>query len=51
MKYGETLLGITFEPETAGAILGGLICLGIPSAVGYRFYSLPKDQGSSTTAA
>ena len=47
MKYGETLLGITFEPEQAGAILGGLICLAIPAGVGYRFYSLPKQ---STTA-
>jgi hypothetical protein len=39
MKYGETALGVAFEPN---AILGWLICLSIPAAVGFRFYSLPS---------
>jgi len=46
MKYGETALGVVFEPN---AILGGLICLAIPAAVGYRFASLPASE--SPTAA
>jgi len=40
MKYGETALGVPFDPS---ALLGWAICLGIPAAVGYRFASLPKQ--------
>jgi len=38
MKYGETALGVAFDPN---AIVGWLICITIPAAVGYRFASLP----------
>jgi len=41
MKYGETALGVVFEPN---AILGGLICLAIPAGVTYRFVSLPSTE-------
>jgi hypothetical protein len=41
MKYGETVIPFAFEPS---AIVGWLICLGIPAGVGYRFYG---KQGSA----
>lgn len=39
-KYGETVIPFAFEPS---AILGWLLCLGIPAGVGFRFFSLPKQ--------
>ena len=38
MKYGETALGLPFEPS---AIVGWLLVLGIPAVVGYSFVSAP----------
>jgi len=40
LKYGETALGVPFDPSAA---LGWLICLGIPAVVGYRFAAMPKQ--------
>ena len=44
MKYGETALGVAFDPS---AILGAFICFAIPAGVGYRFASLSADPKSA----
>ena len=48
MKYLEPAIGLAYEPN---AIIGWLVCLTIPAAVGYRFVSLPNPAETAPAPA